>query len=664
MKPLISVIVPIFNVEDYLIKCIDSILEQTYSNLEIILVDDGSPDNCGLICDKYKEVDDRIKVIHKKNGGLSDARNAGLDIASGDFIMFIDSDDYVSKNIIEKLYNDIIETNADISICDFVKYNDNSMLYNEYSKKKFVVEGDKKFDNVCNEYAIVTVVQWNKLFKKNIFDELRFRKGKINEDEFIICDQLNKAKRVSYNLEPLYYYLQRDNSIMSKFKIQRYDVIQALDERISFFENKNMLDNVVKTKLQKFNTLLPFKIEMIFTKNYFENLDLIRKYDKDMIKIIDELKKEKIPPKIKLKMSIYKKSKTIFPLILKFKCNLKFWLKNMIHAILVFIKDSIFIIKMILESLSLKDKIFIFGVPIHGNIGDQAILYAEKKFIKDNFKNKKIIEVQSIYTCKTPNLLKRIVKNNTIIYTGGGFLGSLWKNEEDMFRNTLTLFPNNKIIAFPQTFYFSNDIYGSILLQESKRIYESHDNLFLICREKFSFDFMKKNFNNCKIELCPDMVLYLEPKDYVKRHNNALFCIRKDLEKVDYDFNEIEKAILNSKINNIRYTDTVINKMIFKFNRKKIILEKIKEFSQYNLIVTDRLHGMIFAYLSMTPCIVLENKSYKVKGVYQWIKECNFIFLSNESNICEQINKISDIDKKTYIDLSKKYKILKQIIEE
>lgn len=663
MKSLISIIVPIYNVENYLTKCIDSILKQTYSNLEIILVDDGSTDSCGLICDKYKEKDERIIVIHKKNGGLSDARNAGLDVATGNYIMFTDSDDYISEKMVELLYNNIIKNNADISICDYAKNFSNNIVYNKYSKKEFIVEGDEKFNYVNNEYYIVTVVQWNKLFKKEIFDGLRYKKGKINEDEFIICSQLDRACRISYYLEPLYYYLQRENSIMGKFRIQRYDIIQAFDERIVFYKNKNLIENAIKTKVQKFDYLLAFKAEIIFSKSYFKNINLIKKYDQDLKILIKDLMKENIEKKTKLKMHFFKLFKNLFPLLLKIKYHWKNWIKNLFHNFLVFLKDLIFINKMFLETISVKNKIFIFGVPIHGNIGDQAIIYSEKKFIEDNFKNTKIVEVQSIYTSKFPNLLRYLVKDNLIVYTGGGFLGSLWKNEEELFRNTLRLFPNNKIIAFPQTFYFSNNVYGSIILHKSKEIYGSHKKLYLVCREKYSYDFMKNNFKNCNIELCPDMVLYLKPNDEDKRTNDTLFCIRKDLEKVNYDFNTIEKKIKNYKKGNIKYTDTVINSKIFSFNRKKYLLKKLKEFGKYNLIVTDRLHGMIFAYLSMTPCVVLENASYKIKGVYRWISSCNYIVLSNEENILDEIKKLSNLDKKMVVNLTKKYEILKELVE-
>ncbi len=236
----VSVIVPVYNVENYLEKCLDSIISQTYKNLEIILVDDGSTDSSGKICDSYAKKDKRIKVIHKENGGLSDARNMGLDVASGKFISFVDSDDYIDKRFIEILYNNIIKTKADISICDFVWVYDKKIKYNKYSKKRIVVEGNRKYDYLYNEYSVIGPSQWNKLYKKYIFDDIRFPYGKLCEDQFVIHKELFKAKKVSYILKPLYYYVQRSDSIMHVMNVKRFDVIDAWMERVDFF-HKNKL---------------------------------------------------------------------------------------------------------------------------------------------------------------------------------------------------------------------------------------------------------------------------------------------------------------------------------------------------------------------------------------------------------------------------------------
>ena len=172
MKDLISIIVPIYKVEKHLKKCIKSIVEQSYTNLEIILVDDGSPDNCGKICDEYAKKDCRIKVIHKKNGGLSDARNCGIDKSSGKYLMFVDSDDYIDKNICEKLINASKEYDCDIVMCNIYRVVNNKIyIEKEISalSKNEVLDGITVMKEFFKNFSIDLYVSWNKLYKRELF---------------------------------------------------------------------------------------------------------------------------------------------------------------------------------------------------------------------------------------------------------------------------------------------------------------------------------------------------------------------------------------------------------------------------------------------------------------------------------------------------------------
>ena len=181
MEKLVSIIVPVYNVEKYLSKCIDSILAQTYKNLEIILVDDGSKDNSGTICDEYSKKDKRIKIIHKPNGGISDVRNHGLKIATGDYIGFVDSDDYIAEDMFETLVSLLEKNDADISIVSFYEYYNGKLIgvrENENVEIMNKVEAIKELliDRKIQSYT------WNKLFKKELFDGLQFPVGKNFED--------------------------------------------------------------------------------------------------------------------------------------------------------------------------------------------------------------------------------------------------------------------------------------------------------------------------------------------------------------------------------------------------------------------------------------------------------------------------------------------------
>lgn len=245
---MVSVIIPIYKVEKYLRKCIDSVLNQTYQDFEIILVDDCSPDNCPEICDEYAKSDDRIKVIHKENGGVSSARNAGLKVATGEYIAFVDSDDFISENFLEILLDGLLTNGADLSCCDrFIIYEgkgDNIQELESHVNWQEVTT--QKFDYALTEEKYAGFA-WNKLFKKDIllqknlkFDEQIFT----GEDLAFVLEYLTLCEKVAYTQTPLYGYLVRDNSITTtvKFNQRQFTILRARErvlEIIKEYSPKN-----------------------------------------------------------------------------------------------------------------------------------------------------------------------------------------------------------------------------------------------------------------------------------------------------------------------------------------------------------------------------------------------------------------------------------------
>lgn len=240
---MISIIVPVYNVEKYLRRCIDSILAQTYSNLEIILVDDGSPDGSGLICDEYAVLDPRVTVIHKENGGLSDARNAGLDVATGEYVGFVDSDDYIHPQMYEKLLSAIQSTGSNISLCSYVYVDEETGAVDEsycvMNPIKTAVLSRMQALEKINAYqpnSFFYVTAWNKLYERKLFSNLRFVNGKIHEDEFSVHHLFNLAGKIATIEDVLYYYVQRNGSIMnSRMTKKSLDIIDALMDRYEFY---------------------------------------------------------------------------------------------------------------------------------------------------------------------------------------------------------------------------------------------------------------------------------------------------------------------------------------------------------------------------------------------------------------------------------------------
>uniref|UniRef100_A0A7C4RW58 Glycosyltransferase n=1 Tax=Fervidobacterium thailandense TaxID=1008305 RepID=A0A7C4RW58_9BACT len=262
MDELVSVIIPVYNVENYLKKCVESLLKQTYQRLEIILVDDGSTDLSGRICDEFSGLDGRIKVFHKENGGLSDARNFGLQHASGEFVTFVDSDDIVSERYVEVLMNGISDYGAEISICNFKMFFSESELQmipqNKASFQKILSNIDALAEIYGPLYVQFTVA-WGKLYKRSLFEGIKFPVGRLHEDEFTTYRLLWRAKRIVYTDEKLYFYRQRPGSIMSSFNMRRsYDSIEAMKERVEFFKENGLKDLAILTEKRLFWSILAY----------------------------------------------------------------------------------------------------------------------------------------------------------------------------------------------------------------------------------------------------------------------------------------------------------------------------------------------------------------------------------------------------------------------
>lgn len=235
---LISVIVPVYKVEKYLDKCVQSIVDQTYKNLEIILVDDGSPDNCGAMCDIWAAKDNRIKVIHKANGGLSEARNAGMAVATGDWIAFVDSDDWIDAQMYQCLYEAMKTTDSDIAACGARRIWTNGKPAQELRSMNgyCVLEKEDAMEALITSNGVVQTV-WNKLYRRNVAESVLFPAGLIHEDEFWTWQVFAQAKRIVTLKESYYNYLQRDNSIMGAgFSEKGLLVIRAKTERQDYIE--------------------------------------------------------------------------------------------------------------------------------------------------------------------------------------------------------------------------------------------------------------------------------------------------------------------------------------------------------------------------------------------------------------------------------------------
>lgn len=250
MNPLISIIVPIYNIETYLSRCIDSILNQTYQNMEVLLIDDGSSDGSTEICDEFAKMDERVTVIHQKNGGLSSARNCGIDASHGEYIMFVDGDDYIEPDMCEKLHFALLQNKSEIAVCSInhemedgeavLSMNDAAPLFDG------TLDREEYFLKMLGAGYWYWIVAWNKLYRKELFEHVQYPPDKLHEDEFVIHRLIFNCTKIAVISDRLYHYVQRSGSIMNKeFSVKRLDVMEAFLDRENFYIDHGVNSEII-----------------------------------------------------------------------------------------------------------------------------------------------------------------------------------------------------------------------------------------------------------------------------------------------------------------------------------------------------------------------------------------------------------------------------------
>lgn len=289
MGEKVSVIVPIYNVQKYLDKCIQSIINQTYTNIEIILVDDGSSDGCGHMCDQYADEDDRIKVIHKKNSGVSDARNHGIICATGRYITFIDSDDFIHQRYIEILTDLAVQNQADIVVGDFEPFQGEECCHDKIIHEKDILQAQILTskclydNNFIQQKRTIFTVAWGKIYEKKLWQGIEFPVGKLHEDTFTIYKLMEKASKVVYLQESIYYWRRRMDSIThGRWTFSHLDQIEAFGEQLEYYHSmgkQRYVEIVLESYFESFfwcyNRMLENHMDISRLKKY---LKCMKKY--------------------------------------------------------------------------------------------------------------------------------------------------------------------------------------------------------------------------------------------------------------------------------------------------------------------------------------------------------------------------------------------------
>lgn len=640
---LVSIIIPIYEVSKYLDKCIQSACDQTYENLEIILVDDGSPDDCPAKCDAWKKRDTRIKVIHKENGGLSDARNAGLDMATGKYVYFLDGDDYVEPGLIATV---ISHMKDDVGMVAFGYYQEEKKRTQKVIKNPGAYIFDTEESRT--DFVLRTLLQyrigweaWGRFFRRDIIEtyHLRFADNRIifAEDLYFslcYCAHINK---IIYIPECLYHYTIRDNSIMgtdsSKINIGRMNELSKAVK--AHYERSADCAALLK--------VFPI-IHYFIVDNSIQQMMKAGCPTRELRKRIQENVRDYQYFTAQLKQ-FPKHKKTIYQITNSWKATDSL---NTCRYILSGSYTALRIRNRLLstypeyfEKISAKEtgiyaeyqqlprapkRFFLIGTEEFGNLGDSQIAESILHFLEKSFPDYCIKEITIRELSSHYALLKKNIRSDDLIaLTGGGNFGDVYKPAHDLREKVIRTWPNNLKVIFPQTIHFTDTEQGRTELAKARRIYTKDNNVLLFTREGTSYQIAQAEFD-CKSFLVPDIVLSENKTDDSCRGPHALFCFRSDEEKsIDAETIEQIKQMVNKSSMEIQYTDLQLDYCVDKKNRTTELAKAFAQWKNTKILFTDRLHGMIFAAITGTPCIVFSNYNHKVRGTYEWIKYLPYI---------------------------------------
>ena len=653
MKEKVSIIVPVYNVESYLPRCIESLINKTYKYIEIILINDGSTDSSLAICEDYSKKDDRIILINQSNGGLSAARNAGIDCSSGEYICFVDSDDWVELDYVQFCLDLLVDSSSEIAVVgSFDSYDEKD----EYNTKGWIDKDNIAYDKSSAMRLLIEDVHikshaWDKMFQKDLFKDIRFPVGKNFEDIFIMHELFNRAKTIVVSKQPKYHYYIRSNSIARNYKTKNIlDYFDAHFGRLDFLND--FYPDLIKMQHTKLMELL-LSYYPKFKRNGAKNAEEYSRQKIEFIdyqsRIIDQYEHGHEPfteDKYKYMYKVFSVNKFLFSIASPFgnECinrikHSKY--KNIVKLLLH--KDTNFVER--LNSYRGKKKYVLIGVPEYDNLGDIAIGYSEEHFIA-NHKSEgvELLVVTELNFWKYFKHLKEVISEEDIIcIQGGGNFGNQYPDQEKIRRKIISNF-NNTIILMPSTFYLIDEEKNA---KKYSKFY-NRKNITIFAREIYSYNKMKKYFT-CNILLCPDIVLSLPIVDFGHERKGIGVCLRNDVESnLTIATKEDIKKQLLSKFPSLSHFDTCIRTPALYANQESILQNCWKDISKYEVVITDKLHAMIFCYITKTPCVVISNYNYKIKGVFEWIKDLGWIqFVDDTSKILEFVESVVSLEKKT-----------------
>ncbi len=652
MNDKVSVIIPIYNVEKYLRRCIESIIAQTYYNLEIILVDDGSPDKCPEICDDYALKDKRIKVIHKQNGGISDARNAGLKIFTGDYVYFFDSDDFVEKNLIEVALENAVATSSDVVIFNYYKVDefDNLLATSNFKTGTYEIGDHNRIDYIVNIFTTYKIgcEVWNRLYKAEFIRNnnlLFWKELKVAEDYGFNLHVAFHANKITCISNALYYYLLRKGSAMSKAGEEprlsdSLTVCKLLEERImpslrntGWYKNYTIL----------FYSIMCGQIRELTLENYKNSIYLIGDLEYLHLNIKRVIKY--------LRSSIIKYRGFFSGFIALLHCiflltrgldRLYFCLMNICRKL----QDIIKFISINKSKISSKNRIFLIENEDDRNLGDLYIKILQIEYLKSIFPECSMIEINKSEYLSIHYIFPLIIRKRDIIcFSGGEGMGYISNFMYNNRRSIIKRYKKNRKFLFPLTMNYSLSDDVELQLEKDQNFIKQCKNITLCVKDLHSYELANKYFD-CNIVLTPDMDLYSNySKRLVFERKGAMLLLRNVREEIlAQQESLLIENIVKQYTNDIHYNDIQLVSDISNQDRKDVVEAFISKIAKADIVITNLYYGMLLCINTHTPCIVLPDFNHNFEAVYDWTSKLEYIIrISDLCNLDDAVRKMLGI---------------------
>ena len=634
-SPLVSVVVPVFNVKDYLSRCLSSISNQTYPNIEVVIVDDGSTDGSGALCDEWARVRANVKVVHTVNSGLSAARNCGLTHVKGDYVAFLDSDDAIGKQHVENLVVAVSKApdpdNA-VAVTGFTTCSADSMVdAPQLSVSSYGLDAAEAICKSTTPGAEFAAHAWGKLYPRSLYRLLHYPVGRYYEDQFVTYKVFLAAGHIVYEDANDYLYtIDRADSISASSRIRELDYLDAIRETLKCVEIECPIAVPAVRKRYLESLISGVETACLYgsTEKYEELFEEARGVSAQVVGIAELDVSSKLRycclaigaggyrQLFAAKGSMHRLSPASLWLSM---ANRRAWARESNRITEHYAE---------LRGRAGDRCSFLIMTPRYRNYGDHLIAYSERLLL-DSAGVDSVIEIPYEDCQALRNSFGSVVRpQDTVFFTGGGYLGDLWPGLESTAERILgSLGSGNRVCFFPESLFYSN--VGCECFEAAVKAAKAR--VIVGAREEASFERLSRSLELASVRLFPDVGLFVRRGDLLatapdRIADSVLVCLRRDKESLQGAGFGVELTdVLDSCGLMISAIDTH-NPVgeIEDFDRRGELGAIARRFGEASLVVTNRLHGMVLAMIMGTPCVALDNISGKVSGVARWVAEAGY----------------------------------------